>query len=114
MAQYLLSVWHDDDYEVDFTSDAVQHLVAQVGAFNARLAEAGIMVFACGLEPAKTAVFAEPDGTVSEGPYADEKKQMGGFWIIETDTVGQARQLAAEASKACEGPVELRPLQNAD
>ena len=37
MTQYLLSVWHDDDYELDFSSDEAQRMVAQVDAFNAEL-----------------------------------------------------------------------------
>lgn len=114
MAQYLLSVWHDGEYEVDFTSDEVQHLVVQVGAFNERLAEAGAMVFGCGLLPASTATVTLPDGTNTPGPYSDGTAQMGGFWIIEADTPDAAQALAAEASAACEGPVELRPLQTGD
>lgn len=114
MAQYLMSVWHDGEYTVDFTSDEVQHLVAQVGAFNEQLTEAGAMVYACGLQPASTARVARPDGTSIDGPYADETKQMGGFWIIEAATEADATALALQASAACEGPVELRPLQTGD
>lgn len=60
MPQYLLSVWHDDEYEVDFSSDAMQRLVAQVGAFNDDLAAAGAMVFAAGPMPAGRSRSAQP------------------------------------------------------
>ena len=60
MPQYLLSVWQDDEYEVDVTGDAVQRLVAQVGAFDDDLAAAGAMVFAAGLMPAGRSRSAQP------------------------------------------------------
>lgn len=114
MAQYLLSVWHDEEYVVDFSSDDVQHLVEQVGAFNERLSDAGAMVFACGLQPASTAAVTRPDGSTTTGPYAGNGKQMGGFWVIEAETPDAAQALAIAASAACEQPVELRPLQTGD
>ena len=40
MPQYLMSVWHDDEYEVDFSSPDAQRLGAQVGAFNEELQQA--------------------------------------------------------------------------
>ena len=53
MAEYLLSVWHDEDFDapadVDFSSEQMQRLHAQVGAFNTDLQESGAWVFAGGL-----------------------------------------------------------------
>jgi hypothetical protein len=51
MAQYLLSVWHDDDYELDFESPEAQRTVAEVDRFNAELRASGSWVFAGGLHP---------------------------------------------------------------
>ena len=52
MAQYLMSVWHDEEYDVDFTSPTTQRMFAQVGAFNEELEAAGAWVFGGGLQPA--------------------------------------------------------------
>ena len=49
MPQYLMSVWHDDDYDVDFSSPDAQRQVAQVSAVNAELEAAGAWVFGGGL-----------------------------------------------------------------
>ena len=66
MAQYLMSVWHDDEYDVDFSSENSQRLFAQVGAFNEKLQAAGAWVFANGLMPASSAtVLRAKDGQVS-------------------------------------------------
>jgi len=114
MAQYLLSVWHDEEYEVDFTSDDAQRKVAQVGQFNTDLERAGAWVFAGGLHPASSATVVQSiDGKVSmtDGPYAESKEQMGGFWIIEAPDMDAALEWGGRGATACEGPVEVRPLQ---
>jgi len=51
MPQYLISVWHDDTFEVDLSSPDAQLRVAQVDAFNSELQQAGAWVFAAGLHP---------------------------------------------------------------
>ena len=115
MSQYLMSVWHDEDYEVDFTSPEAQRTVAQVGAFNEELQSAGAWVFGAGLQPASSATVIRPGDRVSmtDGPYAETKEQMGGFWIIEAADLDAALEWAGKASAACEGPVEVRPTEGA-
>ena len=114
MAQYLLSVWHDEEYVVDFSGEDLQRIGAQVGAVNEELERAGAWVFGGGLLPASSAtVLRANDGQVSmtDGPYAESKEQMGGFWVIEAADLDAALDWARRAAAACEGPVELRPLQ---
>ncbi len=114
MAEYLLSVWHDDTYEVDFEGEDMQRVVAQVDAFNQELQATGAWVFAGGLHPATSATVVRPaDGEVSmtDGPYAESKEQMGGFWVIEAADLDAALEWARKGAIACEGPVEVRPFQ---
>lgn len=112
MAQYLLSVWHDDEYELDFSSEEAQRQVAQVGRFNADLEAAGALVFACGLQPASSAaVVRGAEAETTDGPYAGSMVQMGGFWIIEAADRDTALDWGGRATAACERPVEVRPLQ---
>ena len=116
MAQYLVSVWHDDTYEVDFSTPDAQQRGAQVGAFNDELMKAGAWVFAGGLHPASSAtVVRSTAGEVSmtDGPYAETKEQMGGFWIIEAADLDAALEWAGKAAAACELPVEVRPTEGA-
>ena len=116
MSQYLMSVWHDDDYDVDFSSDDAQRQMAQVSAYNEELTAAGAWVFGGGLHPASSATVlrATPGGGVSmtDGPYAETKEQMGGFWVIEAPDLDAALEWAAKAAAACEAPVEVRPFQD--
>ena len=115
MAEYLLSVWHDEDYVVDFEGDDMQRVAAQVDQFNADLQAAGAWVYANGLQPASSAtVLRSSDGSVSmtDGPYAESKEQIGGFWVIEAADFDAALDWGRKATVACEGPVEVRPFQS--
>ena len=114
MPQYLLSVWHDADYELDFSSPEAQRQFAQVGAFNDELQKSGAWVFAGGLHPASSATVVQSTGGVvsmTDGPYAETKEQMGGFWIIKATDLDAALELAGRATAACERPVEVRPME---
>jgi hypothetical protein len=115
MAQYLISVWHDDEYDLDFTTEDMQRIGPKVEALNAELDRAGAMAFAGGLNPASTAtvLLAGANGEVSmtDGPYAESKEQMGGFWVIEAPDLDAALAWGRKAAVACEGPVEVRPFQ---
>jgi hypothetical protein len=117
MPQYLLSVWHDGDYgDIDFASPEMQRRVAQVSELNAELERAGAWVFGTGLRPASTATVVRASGgdiSMTDGPYAETKEQMGGFYIIRVPDLDAALDWAARAAVACEGPVELRPTEDA-
>jgi hypothetical protein len=115
MTQYLLSVWHDDTFELDFETPEAQRIVAQVDAVNAELQTAGAWVFGGGLHPADTATVVKPQGdqvVTTDGPFAETKEQIGGFWIIEAADLDAALAWATKAATACEGPVEVRPFQD--
>jgi hypothetical protein len=114
MPQYMISVWHDETYEVDFSTPDAQRRVARVGEFNEELQGAGAWVFAAGLHPSSSATVVRSSGgdlSMTDGPYAETKEQMGGFWMIEAADLDDALAWAAKAAVACEGPVEVRPAQ---
>jgi hypothetical protein len=115
MTQYLISVWHEDEYEVDFSQEEIQRVVRQVEAFNKELEATGAWVFGGGLQPASSATVLRAttdDVSMTDGPYAESKEQMGGFWVIEAADFDAALAWARQATVACENPVELRPFQD--
>jgi hypothetical protein len=72
-------------------------------------------VFAGGLHPATTATVVQSrDGEVvtTDGPFAEAKEQLGGFWVIEAPDLDAALAWAAKATVACRAPVEVRPFQD--
>ncbi|HLF43575.1 MAG TPA: YciI family protein [Acidimicrobiia bacterium] len=114
MSQYLLSVYVTAGAE-EPPAEEIEQIYADVDAVNAELMEAGAWVFGGGLHPADTAtVVSAQDGEtiVTDGPFAETKEQIGGFWIIEAPDLDAALDWARKATVACRGPVEVRPFQD--
>ena len=92
----------------------MQTIFRDVDALNSELQSAGAWVFAGGLHPESTAsVVRVKDGAVliTDGPFPEGKEHIGGFWIIQADDLDAALIWAAKATRACAGPVEVRPFQ---
>jgi hypothetical protein len=114
MTQYLMSVYMTGD-EAEMSEDDMQVVYRQVDEFNAEVQGAGAWVFAGGLHPATSATVVQAkDGDVitTDGPFAETKEQLGGFWVIEAADLDAALAWAAKGSAACMGPVEVRPFQD--
>lgn len=116
MTEYLLSVFMPTDYEdVDVTPEQIQGMVEAVDRFNQQLQDAGAWVFAGGLHPPATATVVDATGDkvlTTDGPYAEAKEHIGGFWIIRVDDLDAALEWARRGSAACAGKVEVRPFQD--
>jgi hypothetical protein len=113
MKQYLLAV-HMAEGEPAPPEEQMQQTYKAVDAFNAELQSAGAWVFAGGLHPPETAtVVRSQNGQVvtTDGPFAETKEQLGGFWVIEAPDLDAALAWAARGSEACRAPVEVRPFQ---
>ena len=113
MTQYLLSVWHDGTYELDFESADAQRMFAQVDAVNAEMQASGTWVFGGGLHPAETATVVKPAGddvVTTDGPFAETKEQIGGFWVIEAADLDAALGVGAEGGEGVRGPGRGAPV----
>ncbi len=114
MTQYLLSVWMVEGDEPP-APDVIEQMYKAVDVFNEEVKAEGAWVFAGGLHPADTAtVVRATDGDIvtTDGPFAETKEQLGGFWIVEAPDLDAALALAARGSTACGAPVEVRPFQD--
>jgi hypothetical protein len=114
MTQYLLSVYMVEGTEPP-SDEAMQKAYRDVDAFNSKLKAQSSWVFAGGLHPADTATVVQVKGSevlTTDGPFAETKEQLGGFWIISAPDLDAALSWAAEATVACAAPVEVRPFQD--
>ncbi len=114
MKQYMLSV-HSVDGEPDPTPEAIAQMYKDVDVFNQKLMSQASWVFGNGLEPVSTATVVRNEAgkvTITDGPFAEAKEHLGGFWVINAPDLDAAIALATEASEACRGPVEVRPFQD--
>ena len=113
MAQYLLSVWMVEGTEPP-AADEMEKMYKDVDTFNNEIQASGHWVFAGGLHPANTATVVKVEGgdvITTDGPFAETKEQLGGFWVIEAKDLDEALAIAARGSAACKGAVEVRPFQ---
>jgi hypothetical protein len=114
MKQYLLAV-HMVEGEPVPSEAEMQQVYKAVDAFNAELQADGAWVFAGGLHPSSTATVVRTQGgqvVTTDGPFAETKEQLGGFWVIRAPDLDAALDYAARGSAACGGPVEVRPFQD--
>ncbi|MEA2843705.1 MAG: hypothetical protein QOJ69_1376 [Actinomycetota bacterium] len=113
MKQYMLSVHMSEDYIP--SAGEMEQVYKDVDAFNDEVRSQGAWVFAGGLHPADTAtVVRVKDGDVltTDGPFAETKEQLGGFWVIKAADLDAALAWAAKGAEACRGAVEVRPFQD--
>jgi len=81
-------------------------------AYTKALMDAGVMVGGAGLQPpplATTVRLRDGKRQVQDGPFADTKEQLGGFYLIEVPGLDQALDWAARCPSAASGSVEVRP-----
>lgn len=114
MTQYLLSVIGPAEAATP-TEAEIAKMYADVDEFNKQAQAAGIWVFAGGLEPIESATCVDATGAepvVTDGPYAETKEVLGGFWIFECEDLDAALRWATAGSAACGARVEVRPFQS--
>jgi hypothetical protein len=115
MMQYLLSVYMVEGAEPP-APDVIEKMYKDVDTLNGEFQAEGRWVFAGGLHPADTATVvradAKGDVITTDGPFAETKEQLGGFWVLKAKDLDEALGLAARATVACQAPVEVRPFQD--
>lgn len=118
MTHYLMTV-HGPAELGEFGSydsrEEMEDALAATGAFNDTLRADGYWVFAGGLRSASNATVVDGRGetpVMTDGPYLETKEHLAGFWVIDAPDLDVALSLAARASRACRGKVEVRPFDD--
>jgi hypothetical protein len=95
--------------------------LAAMGAFNEEMVKAGVMLSAEGLHPTSKGarvVISDPGKKVIDGPFAESKEVIAGYWILETKSLAEAVEWAKRcpnlAPPDCENEVELRQIFEMD
>src|SRR3977135_3576355 len=113
MKQYMMSVYHPEDWELPKAD--MDASGADVDALNVEIRKAGAWVFGGGLPPSSTATTLRvKDGEVltTDGPFAEGKEHIGGFWVIKVANLDEALKWGHRASQARRVPMEVRPFQD--
>ena len=98
------------------SDEATQKMFTEMGKFNEALAKAGIIKDGDGLQPSsagKRIKFGEGHAVVIDGPFAESKELVAGFWIWEVKSVAEAVEWAKRCPNPMpgeEGVLEIRPF----
>ena len=115
MKQYLLSVHHDRGPARPVRGRDPADVQGRRRGQRRDSRPTGAWVFGGGLHPPATATVVRiTDGEVvtTDGPFAETKEQLGGFWVIKAADLDAALAWGAKATRACQAPVEVRPFQD--
>jgi hypothetical protein len=115
MKQYLLAVQFDETAPSP-SEEEIHEQRARTAKVTAEMESAGSWVFAGGLLPSSATTVVRPgDGmtTMTDGPFAETKEQLGGFWVIRCEDLDQALSWADRCALACGCPIEVRPFEDA-
>jgi hypothetical protein len=114
MAQYLLSV-HSVEGEArePMTDEEMQQMMKGVGDLEEDLHSSGAWVFGGRLHEAAVAtVVRVADGEVltTDGPFAESREHLGGFYIIEAQDLDAALAWGSKVTRCVNAPIEVRPF----
>lgn len=111
--QYLLMIYGNEASGKAATPTDMQQVIAAYGAYSQALVAAGVMVSGQRLQPSSAATtvrITNGKTAVLNGPYADTREQLGGYYLIEAADLDAAISWAARCPGAAHGTMEVRPV----
>ena len=110
--KYLALIYASDAAWADLSDDEREAAYAQYRAFGGEARAANALVDGAELQPASTATTVRVRGdetVVTDGPFAETKEQLGGYYVLDCDSIDEAVALAAKIPGAQYGTIEVRP-----
>jgi hypothetical protein len=111
--QYLLTLYADESGWGQMTPEQQQQGVAAYAAYTEALRSAGVLVNSNRLRPSATATTLRTNNgktQVLDGPFAESKEQLGGYYLIEASDLDAAMQWAGRCPGVQHGVVEVRAV----
>jgi hypothetical protein len=112
--KYILLIYSDERIWAAMSKEELERTYAAYGAYSEALAKAGVIRGGAELKPVSTATsvkFAKGKVSAVDGPFAETKEQLGGYYVIEVDNLEHALEWAKKMPGMSHGgTVEVRPL----
>jgi hypothetical protein len=111
--KFMLLICHDEQTWNSRREDERQSIYAEYRELIDELKTNGKYLFGDQLQPATTAQSVRVrngEQLVTDGPFAETREQVGGFFMIEADSVDEAKSIAARIPSARTGTIEVRPV----
>jgi hypothetical protein len=110
---YMLLIYGDPAGAANMTDDDMAAMMGEYYAFTQSIVESGELVAGDplqGPETATTVTLRDGAKVVTDGPYAETKEVLGGYYIVNVDGAARAQELAAQIPGAKYGKIEVRPI----
>ena len=111
--KYLLAIYADEEEWSGLGDEDRQAMYQEYAAVSEELARRGMMIDGAELRPTTAATTVRiRDGRtlVTDGPFAETKEQLGGYFVVECESLDEAIEAAGKLHTARHGSIEVRPL----
>jgi hypothetical protein len=111
--KYMLLIYANEAGFQAASKADIEQMMAAYGAYSEALSKAGVMVDGNRLQRSTAATTVRTNGgktNVLDGPYAETKEQLGGYFMIDVPDLDAALSWAARCPGASHGAVEVRPI----
>jgi len=111
--RYLLLICSDEKAMAEMDPDAARRSTDAYNAFGKEMVERGVLQGGERLRPTADATTVRVhDGEVltSDGPFAETKEQMGGYYVVDCKDLDEAIEVASKIPAAANGSIEVRPI----
>jgi hypothetical protein len=114
--KYLLALFGDESGWEDVSPEDMKASMEPWNRFEREVVDAGVKLAGEGLQPSNTATSIKvgegTDRMVTDGPFAETKEQLGGFYLIECENLDQALEWAKKVPLQPGGTIEVRPVMD--
>ena len=111
--QYMCLIYDDEQAWANLDEATRGEVLQAYWAFTEKAKEAGVLVAGDALKPTSTATTVrvrDARTLTTDGPFAETKEQLGGYYLLECKDLDEALQWAAQIPSAKFGSVEVRPV----
>jgi hypothetical protein len=111
--KYLLLIYSEESRWENATADEREAVYAEYTKLGKAMSEAGVVVGGAELKSSSTATVVRQrngDTLVNDGPFAETREQLGGYYLVDCETLDDAIAWAARIPTAAYGAIEVRPL----
>ena len=111
--QYMCLIYDDEQVVAEHGEDERNRSIGEYGAFTESIRESGNYVAGDALQPTSTATtvrIRNGKTLVTDGPFAETKEQLGGYYLVEAKDMDEALKIAERIPSARYGSIEVRPV----
>jgi hypothetical protein len=111
--QYLLMIYDEEKERADRSADQRGELIAEYNQFTKSITDSGHFIAGDALQPTHTATTVRVrsgKASSTDGPFAETREQLGGYYLINAKDLDEATKIAARIPSAKFGSIEVRPI----